>query len=46
MNFRDDRNFKGMIQEADFAIEIGWRVANLNTMPKFNPNDEFAKAKH
>ena len=41
--YRDDWDFRGMIQEADFAMEIGRRVANLNTMPKFNPNDEFAK---
>jgi Zn-dependent M28 family amino/carboxypeptidase len=43
--FRDDWNFKGMIQEADFALEVGRRVANLNTMPKFNPGDEFARRK-
>lgn len=37
-------DFRGMIQEADFAMEIGRRVANLEMMPRFNPNDEFAKA--
>lgn len=41
--YHDDWNFQGMIQEADFAMEIGKRVANLNTLPKFNPDDEFAK---
>jgi Zn-dependent M28 family amino/carboxypeptidase len=41
--YHDDWNFAGMIQEADFALEIGKRVANLPTLPKFNPNDEFAK---
>ena len=41
--FRDDWNFAGMIQEADFALAIGRRVADLPAMPKFNPNDEFAK---
>src|SRR5437773_8709203 len=41
--YSDDWNFAGMIQEADFAMEIGKRVANLPTLPKFNPNDEFAK---
>jgi Zn-dependent M28 family amino/carboxypeptidase len=41
--YRDDWNFQGMIQEADFAMEIGRRVANLPALPKFNPNDEFAK---
>jgi Zn-dependent M28 family amino/carboxypeptidase len=41
--YHDDWNFAGMIQEADFALEIGKRVANLPMLPKFNPNDEFAK---
>ena len=43
--YRDDWNFQGMIQEADFAMEIGRRVANLATLPKFNRNDEFANKK-
>jgi Zn-dependent M28 family amino/carboxypeptidase len=43
--YGDDWNFAGMIQEADFAMEIGKRVANLPTLAKFNPNDEFAKKK-
>jgi len=43
--YRDDWNFQGMIQETDFAMEIGRRVADLPTLPKFNPNDEFAKKK-
>jgi Zn-dependent M28 family amino/carboxypeptidase len=42
--FRDDWNFQGMIQEADFALEIGRRVGDMLTLPKFNPNDEFAKS--
>jgi hypothetical protein len=32
-----------MIQEADFALAIGRRVADITAMPKFNPDDEFAK---
>src|SRR5256885_9550235 len=43
--YRDDWNFAGMIQEADFAMAIGRRVADAPTMPKFNPNDEFAKTR-
>jgi Zn-dependent M28 family amino/carboxypeptidase len=43
--YRDDWNFQGMIQEADFAMEIGRRVANLPALPRFNPNDEFARKK-
>src|SRR5438067_8137365 len=41
--YSNDGNFQGMIQEADFAMEIGRRIANLPALPKFNPNDEFAK---
>jgi Zn-dependent M28 family amino/carboxypeptidase len=40
--FHEDWNFAAMIQEADFALEIGRRVGDALTMPKFNPNDEFA----
>jgi Zn-dependent M28 family amino/carboxypeptidase len=43
--YRDDWDFRGMIQEADFAMAIGRRVADLPTLPKFNPTDEFAKKK-
>src|SRR5215813_9079539 len=43
--FRDDWNFEGMIQEADFALEIGRRVGDMLMLPKFNPDDEFAKKK-
>jgi Zn-dependent M28 family amino/carboxypeptidase len=39
---RADWNFQGMIQETDFALAIGRRVADAATMPKFNPGDEFA----
>jgi Zn-dependent M28 family amino/carboxypeptidase len=43
--FHDDWDFRGMIQEADFALAIGRRIADMNAMPKFNPDDEFAKAR-
>jgi Peptidase family M28 len=43
--FREDWNFQGMIQESDFALEIGRRVADALMMPQFNPNDEFARAR-
>src|SRR5256886_4265842 len=42
--FRDDWDFRGMIQEADFALAIGRRVADAPAMAKFNPGDEFAKS--
>lgn len=42
--FRENEwDFKGMIQEADFAMALVRRIADLPTMPKFNPDDEFAK---
>jgi Zn-dependent M28 family amino/carboxypeptidase len=43
--FRDDWNFQGMIQEADFAMELGRRLADAVNRPKFNPGDEFARKK-
>ncbi|HJZ79302.1 MAG TPA: M28 family peptidase [Pyrinomonadaceae bacterium] len=43
--FRDDWNFEAMIQEADFAMELGRRVADAVNRPKFNPGDEFARRK-
>jgi Zn-dependent M28 family amino/carboxypeptidase len=42
--YSDSWDFRGMIQEADFALAIGRRVADMNAMPKFNPDDEFARA--
>lgn len=41
--FKDSWNFQGMIQEAEIALAIGRRVADMNEMPRFNPGDEFAK---
>ncbi len=37
-------NFEGMIQSAEIALAIGRRVADANELPRFNPDDEFAKA--
>jgi Zn-dependent M28 family amino/carboxypeptidase len=42
---RDSWDFRGMIQEADIALAIGRRVADMNSMPRFNPDDEFAREK-
>ncbi|HEY6805117.1 MAG TPA: M28 family peptidase [Pyrinomonadaceae bacterium] len=41
--YRDDWNFKGMIQEAEIAMAIGRKIADAPQMPKFNEGDEFAK---
>ena len=42
--YSDSWDFRGMIQEADIAFAIGRRIADLDQMPHFNPNDEFAQA--
>jgi len=42
--YRDSWDFRGMLQEAEIAMAIGRRIADMEQMPRFNPNDEFAKA--
>jgi Zn-dependent M28 family amino/carboxypeptidase len=42
--YSDNWNFKGMIQSAEIALAIGRRIADMQEMPRFNPDDEFAKA--
>jgi len=42
--YSDSWDFRGMLQESEIAMAIGRRIADAEQMPKFNPNDEFAKA--
>lgn len=42
---RDSWDFRGLIQEAEIAMAIGRRIADMQAMPKFNPDDEFASKK-
>lgn len=42
--YSDSWNLKGMIQSAEIALSIGRRIADAPEMPRFNPDDEFAKA--
>jgi len=42
--YNDSWDFRGMLQETEIAMAIGRRIADAEQMPKFNPNDEFAKA--
>jgi Zn-dependent M28 family amino/carboxypeptidase len=42
--YNDSWNLKGMIQSAEIALAIGRRIADAPEMPRFNPDDEFAKA--
>jgi len=41
--YRDSWDFKGILQEAEIALAIGQRVADMEQMPRFNPEDEFAR---
>lgn len=40
---RDSWDFRGMIQEAEIALALGRKIADLPSKPRFNPGDEFAK---
>lgn len=42
--YSESWNLKGMIQSAEIALAIGRRIADAPEMPRFNPDDEFAKA--
>ena len=42
--YSDSWSFEGMIQSAEIALAIGRRVADAPELPRFNPDDEFAKA--
>jgi Zn-dependent M28 family amino/carboxypeptidase len=43
--YSDTWDFRGMIQEAEIGMDIGVRVANMETMPRYNPGDEFEKSR-
>ncbi len=42
--YSDSWDFRGMLQETEIALTIGRRVADIESLPRFNPDDEFAKA--
>jgi Zn-dependent M28 family amino/carboxypeptidase len=42
--YNDSWNFTGMIQETEIALALGRRIADMGEMPRFKPDDEFAKA--
>ena len=43
--YSDSWDFRGMLQEAEIAMAIGRRIADMDQMPRFNPGDEFARKK-
>ena len=42
--YRESWDFRGLLQETEIAMAIGMRIANDPKMPRFNPDDEFARA--
>lgn len=43
--YRDDWNFDGMVEAAEFGVLIGEAVANQEKLPEWKPDDEFAAAR-
>lgn len=43
--YSDSWDFRGMLQEAEIAMNIGRRISDMAQIPRFNPGDEFAKKK-
>ena len=41
--YSDSWDFRGMLQEAGIAMDIGRHIADMEAMPRFNPGDEFAR---
>ncbi len=42
--YREDWDLRGLLQETEIAMAIGRRISDMEQMPRFNPDDEFAKA--
>ena len=43
--YRESWDLSGMIEEIEIALAIGRKVADAPEMPRYNPGDEFAKAR-
>lgn len=43
-NFDEKWRFDGVVQNLEVSLAIGLKVSNEKNLPKFNKNDEFAKA--
>jgi Zn-dependent M28 family amino/carboxypeptidase len=43
-NFDENWRFDGVVQNLEVSLAIGMRVSNQANLPKFNKDDEFAKA--
>jgi Zn-dependent M28 family amino/carboxypeptidase len=43
--FQPGWNYDGAVQDLRLLAELGWRLANDPTMPAYNPNEQFARAR-
>jgi Zn-dependent M28 family amino/carboxypeptidase len=43
-NFDENWRFNGVVQALEVSLAIGLRISNLDRLPKYNKDDEFAKA--
>ncbi|MEJ7577634.1 MAG: M28 family peptidase [Pyrinomonadaceae bacterium] len=43
--YNENWNLQGMVQQAELALAIGRIIADGDEMPRYNPNDEFARAR-
>jgi hypothetical protein len=44
-HLRPDWNFEGAVEDARFYLWLGLKVANADTLPTWNPGDEFEAAR-
>lgn len=43
---RDDWNYDGALQQGEFLLRLTLRIADAQTLPQWNPGDEFASARN
>lgn len=43
-NFDENWRFDGVVQTLEISLAIGMKISNMDKLPKFNKDDEFAKA--
>jgi Zn-dependent M28 family amino/carboxypeptidase len=41
--FKEDWDYTGAVEDMRFLTELGWRVANSETMPAYHANEQFAR---
>jgi Zn-dependent M28 family amino/carboxypeptidase len=41
-DFRADWDYSGLVEDMRLLAELGWRVANAQSVPAYHPNEQFA----